>query len=147
VSRVAAAALGAILALSASTASAAEAPPVADDAALEVRVKQLGSSLRCLVCQNQSIADSHAALALDLQQQIREQLRAGRSEADVIGYMTDRYGDFVLYKPPLKGATMLLWVGPAVLLLCGTLVLVVQLRRHQRAGNEPGSAGIQPPSL
>jgi cytochrome c-type biogenesis protein CcmH/NrfF len=101
---------------------AAEAQPMADDAALEARVDGLAAQLRCLVCQNQSLADSHAGLAIDLKNQVREQLRAGRDEAQVIEYMTQRYGDFVLYKPPWKATTALLWAGPALLALLGTLL-------------------------
>jgi cytochrome c-type biogenesis protein CcmF len=91
---------------------AAPATPVAADPALELRVNQLSAELRCLVCQNQSLADSHAPLAMDLKNQVREQLRAGRSDAQVIDYMTQRYGDFVLYRPPVKATTWLLWGGP-----------------------------------
>lgn len=101
---------------------AAEALPVAADTALEARVDGLAAQLRCLVCQNQSLADSHAGLAIDLKNQVREQLRAGRDEAQVIDYMTQRYGDFVLYKPPWKAKTALLWAGPALLVLLGTLL-------------------------
>jgi cytochrome c-type biogenesis protein CcmH/NrfF len=101
---------------------AAEAVPVAADSALEARVETLSAQLRCLVCQNQSLAESHAGLALDLKNQVREQLRAGRSEAEVIDYMTQRYGDFVLYKPPLKAATLLLWFGPLLLALLGLVL-------------------------
>jgi cytochrome c-type biogenesis protein CcmH/NrfF len=105
--------------LAAAPSRAAEAVPVAADSALEARVEALAAQLRCLVCQNQSLADSHAGLALDLKNQVREQLRAGRSEAEVIDYMTQRYGDFVLYKPPVKAATLLLWFGPLLLALLG----------------------------
>jgi cytochrome c-type biogenesis protein CcmH/NrfF len=91
---------------------AADAPDVAADPALEMRVNALSAELRCLVCQNQTIADSHAELAIDLKNQVREQLSAGRSERQVIDYMTQRYGDFVLYRPPLKATTVLLWAGP-----------------------------------
>jgi cytochrome c-type biogenesis protein CcmH/NrfF len=98
---------------------AADAPDVAADPALEMRVNALSAELRCLVCQNQTIADSHAELAIDLKNQVREQLSAGRSERQVIDYMTQRYGDFVLYRPPLKATTVLLWAGPALLLLIG----------------------------
>ena len=95
---------------------AAPAVDTAADPALEVRVQAVSAELRCLVCQNQSLADSHAELALDLKRQVREQLRAGRSPDQVLAYMTDRYGDFVLYRPPLKATTLLLWLGPALLL-------------------------------
>jgi cytochrome c-type biogenesis protein CcmH len=103
--------------------AAAEAQPTAADPALEARVNALSAELRCLVCQNQSLADSHADLAIDLKNQVREQLKAGRSDRQVIDYMTDRYGDFVLYRPPVKATTLLLWVGPALLLLCGGALL------------------------
>ena len=111
------------------TAVATEAQSTATDPALEERVNHLASELRCLVCQNQSLADSHAELAIDLKNQVREQLRAGRSEKDVIRYMTERYGDFVLYRPPLKATTMLLWGGPLLLLLIGAIVLWRHLGR------------------
>ena len=106
------------------------AVPVATDPALESRVNLLGAELRCLVCQNQSLADSHAELAIDLKNQIREQLRAGRSEQQVIDYMTERYGDFVLYRPPLKSTTVLLWSGPALLVLLGLIALWRSLGRN-----------------
>jgi cytochrome c-type biogenesis protein CcmH len=123
---VAACAFGALVA---APSHAAEAQPVADDTALETRVEALSAQLRCLVCQNQSLADSHAALALDLKNQVREQLRAGRGEAQVIDYMTQRYGDFVLYKPPLKASTWLLWAGPALLALIGLAIGVRSVTR------------------
>ena len=104
------------------TVQAANAPDVAADPALEARVNALAAELRCLVCQNQTIADSHAELAVDLKNQVREQLKAGRSERDVLDYMTQRYGDFVLYRPPFKATTALLWGGPVLLLLVGGLL-------------------------
>lgn len=111
-------------------ASAAEAPPAADDAQLEQRVTRLAAELRCLVCQNQSLADSNADLAVDLRNQVREMLRAGRSDQEVREFMVQRYGDFVLYKPPLKATTVLLWTGPFVLLLLAAAVLWTYLRRR-----------------
>jgi cytochrome c-type biogenesis protein CcmH len=83
----------------------------------------LAGELRCLVCQNQSLADSHAPLALDLRQQIHQQLSQGRSEQQVVEFMVQRYGDFVLYEPPLNGGTALLWFGPALLLAAGVAAL------------------------
>lgn len=100
--------------------------------ALEARVQTLAAELRCLVCQNQSIADSNAPLAVDLRTQIREQLQAGRSEADVRRFMTDRYGDFILYRPPLDARTSVLWMGPGVLAVGGLLGLWGVLRRRAR---------------
>src|SRR5262245_59308360 len=116
----------------AGAASAKDAPPLADDPALEARMLRIAAELRCLVCQNQTIADSHAGLADDLRRDIREQLASGASDDQVIQYMTDRYGDFIRYRPPLKGSTAVLWVGPAVLLVAGLLVLVLVLRRRAR---------------
>lgn len=111
---------------------AGEAAPAADDPVLEAQVKRITSELRCLVCQNQTIADSHADLAVDLRRQVREMLQKGQSEQQVIDYMTARYGDFVLYRPPFKGSTALLWVGPPILLLGGLVLLVAVLRRRAR---------------
>jgi cytochrome c-type biogenesis protein CcmH len=118
------------------------ATDVAADPALEKRVNALSAELRCLVCQNQSLADSHAPLAIDLKNQVREQLQAGRSERDIIDYMTQRYGDFVLYRPPFKASTLLLWAGPALLLLVGGGLFWRTLHRHARreAGPAPVSA-------
>ncbi|WP_326543586.1 cytochrome c-type biogenesis protein [Pseudorhodoferax sp.] len=117
--------------LVAGPAHAAEAVPAAPDPALEARVHKLAAELRCLVCQNQSLADSNADLAVDLKNQVREQLRAGRSERDVLDYMTERYGDFVLYRPPVKASTLLLWGGPLLLLLIGALLYWRSLRASQ----------------
>ncbi|HEX6321833.1 MAG TPA: cytochrome c-type biogenesis protein [Burkholderiales bacterium] len=107
----------------------------ADDAALDERTKDLAHELRCLVCQNQTIADSNAPLAVDLRNEIRSQLAAGKSERDVIEFMVARYGDFVLYRPPFKAATLALWLGPFVLLAIGALIFWrrVARRRPQEA--------------
>jgi cytochrome c-type biogenesis protein CcmH len=111
-------------------AGAALAAGANDGAVLEKRVDHVAQQLRCLVCQNQSIADSHAQLALDLKKEARTQLSQGRSEQEVIDFMVQRYGDFVLYKPPFNAATLLLWVGPFVLLAAGLAALLVNLRRR-----------------
>jgi cytochrome c-type biogenesis protein CcmH len=103
----------------------------AQDPALERRVTNLAHELRCLVCQNQTIADSSAPLAVDLRNQIREQLAAGKSERDVVDFMVERYGDFVLYRPPLKASTVLLWTGPFAFLIVGFYLLIRFLRRRQ----------------
>lgn len=124
--------------LVAGTAFAATAAPTAADPLLEARVNALASELRCLVCQNQSLADSHADLALDLKNQVREQLRAGRSEREVIDYMTARYGDFVRYRPPFKATTALLWGGPLLLLLAAAAAFARAVRRQ--AASPPGRA-------
>ena len=107
------------------------------DPVVEARLKALGEELRCLVCQNQTIADSAAPLALDLRNQIRAQIAQGRSDDEIRAYMVDRYGDFVLYKPPFKAATALLWVGPFALLAVGVGVLVVVLKRRNAAPEAP----------
>jgi cytochrome c-type biogenesis protein CcmH len=113
-------------------ARAGEAAPASDDPALEARVMAVAAELRCLVCQNQTIADSHAELAVDLRNQVREMLRRGDSREQIVAYMTARYGDFVLYRPPLKESTALLWFGPALLMVAGLVVLVVVLRRRAK---------------
>ena len=100
-----------------------------EDPALERRVASLAHELRCLVCQNQTLADSNAPLAQDLRNQIREQLKAGKSERDVIDFMVARYGDFVLYRPPFKATTVALWSGPFVLLALGAWLLVRRVRK------------------
>jgi cytochrome c-type biogenesis protein CcmH len=111
-------------------AHADEAQRLGDDPAVEARMQHLGEELRCLVCQNQNIADSHAELAMDLKGQLREQIAAGRSDREILDYMVERYGDFVLYRPPLKASTVLLWSGPFVLLLIVVLLLARRLRRR-----------------
>lgn len=119
-----------LLACMAGLARAGDTVPVVADPALEARVMRLAEELRCLVCQNQTIADSNAPLAVDLRNQVREMLAAGRSEREVVVYMVERYGDFVLYRPPVKGTTLLLWIGP-VLLMLGSLVFLVRQIRAQ----------------
>jgi cytochrome c-type biogenesis protein CcmH len=122
----------ATLALLAATCIGKEAVPEAADPALEARMVRITSELRCLVCQNQTIADSNAALAVDLRREARELLRQGKSDGEVVDYMTARYGDFVLYRPPLRATTLLLWFGPGLMLVAGGVVLVVVLRRRSR---------------
>ena len=101
------------------------------DPALEKRVAGLAHELRCLVCQNQTLAESNAPLAVDLRNQIREQLQEGASEQDVIDFMVARYGDFVLYRPPFKASTVALWLGPFALLALGAFVLWRRLARRR----------------
>jgi cytochrome c-type biogenesis protein CcmH len=120
-----------LLALNLSFGYAAEAQPLADDPVLEAKVQSLAEVLRCLVCQNQNLADSHADLAMDLKNQVREMLRKGNTEKEVIDYMVERYGDFVLYRPPLKTTTWLLWGGPFLLLFGGMLGLFYVLKRRR----------------
>jgi cytochrome c-type biogenesis protein CcmH len=114
------------------SAHAAEAPTASADPVLEAKVMAISAELRCLVCQNQTIADSHADLAIDLRNQVREMVRRGDSQGQIIDYMTARYGDFVLYRPPVKNTTALLWFGPALLLVAGLAVFIVVLRRRSR---------------
>ncbi|MGH6895278.1 MAG: cytochrome c-type biogenesis protein [Geminicoccaceae bacterium] len=102
------------------------------DPVLEQRARDLSKQLRCLVCQNQSIDDSDADLAHDLRRIVREQLVAGRSDAEIIDFLTARYGDFVLLKPPVKPATWGLWFGPAVVLVIAAGGIAVHLRRRRR---------------
>lgn len=114
-------------------AHAGEATPTADDVELEKRVMAVSGELRCLVCQNQTIADSHADLAIDLRNQVREKLRQGMSEQQIVDFMVTRYGDFVLYRPLVKSSTWLLWFGPFVLLLLALGFLAFQLRQRRSA--------------
>ena len=134
--------------------SAAEAQPTADDPVLEARVQRITTELRCLVCQNQTVADSHAGLADDLRREVRRLLREGASDTQVLAFMTQRYGDFVLYRPPVKNTTALLWFGPAVLLVLASAALALTLRRRARLAPEafdpeppaepPADPGVKP---
>jgi cytochrome c-type biogenesis protein CcmH len=105
---------------------------MSEDTALEAQVAAIAAELRCLVCQNQTIADSQAALAVDLRGRVREMLRQGRSRDEVLAHMTERYGDFVRYRPPLQPRTALLWAGPALLLGGGLGAFAFVLRRRSR---------------
>ena len=114
----------------ASVALAKEAKP-AEDPQIAQRMRALTEQLRCLVCQNETLADSRADLAEDLRKEIREQMKAGKSDQEIIAFLTQRYGDFVLYKPPVKSTTYLLWFGPFVLLFAGTGVLYLYLKKRR----------------
>jgi cytochrome c-type biogenesis protein CcmH len=111
---------------------AGEARPLADDPVVEARLKHLAVELRCLVCQNQTLADSNAPLAEDLRREVRDMIAKNMSDQEIIDFLVARYGDFVLYRPPVKATTALLWVGPFVLVIIGAVVLFITLRR--RAG-------------
>lgn len=126
-------ALGVLLGLFllSSNSMADEAKPLADNPELEAKVQTIAIELRCLVCQNETIAGSHADLAVDLRNQIRNQLQSGKSKDDIIAYMVDRYGDFVLYKPPVKSNTLVLWFGPFVILLIGLWALLRHIRQDR----------------
>ena len=123
--------------LACSGAFAVGALPASDNPALEAQVMKISTELRCLVCQNQTIADSSADLAVDLKNQVREKLKQGVSEKDIITFMTERYGDFVLYRPPVKATTWLLWFGPGLLLVAGLVALFMRLRRRATVEVEP----------
>jgi cytochrome c-type biogenesis protein CcmH len=118
-------------------AHAADARPAADDPALEARMMAMAGELRCLVCQNETLAASHADLAVDLRNQIRDKMRAGESDDAIRAYLVARYGDFVLYNPPLKATTVVLWVGPFALLVLAAAALTVIVRRRARAPLPP----------
>lgn len=109
---------------------AGEAMPLAEDPALEARLKAMSHELRCLVCQNSTLADSSAPLAEDLRKEIRAQMRAGKSDKEVVNYLVARYGDFVRYRPPVNNSTALLWFGPFLLLIIGGFVLYRVLKKH-----------------
>ena len=113
-------------------AAAEEARPLADNPQVEARLKTLAVELRCLVCQNQTLADSHAPLAEDLRREVREMIAKGMSDREIIDFLVQRYGDFVLYRPPWKASTTLLWLGPFLLLIAGATGLVFALRRRQK---------------
>jgi cytochrome c-type biogenesis protein CcmH len=110
---------------------AKEAQPSSADPVLEARLMRLSKELRCLVCQNETLADSRADLAEDLRNQIREQMQAGKSDKEIVAYLTERYGKFILYNPPIDPTTYLLWFGPFVLLLAGLFVLFRYLKQRR----------------
>lgn len=116
---------------------AGEAAPVGEDPVIEQRMIKLSEELRCLVCQNESLAGSHAELAEDLRQEIRVQMKAGKDDKQVIEYLTTRYGDFVLYRPPFKPLTLLLWLGPFLFLALGGGIWYVTLRKRRDLKETP----------
>lgn len=120
-------------------AMAGEARDMAEDPVLEKRMIGLAEKLRCLVCQNESLASSHSELAEDLRREVREQMAKGMNDDEIIDYLVARYGDFVLYDPRIKGSTLLLWFGPFILLGGGGAMLVYQLRKRKRTLAETGS--------
>ena len=125
-------------------AHAGEAVPVHSDPALEKRVMALSAHLRCLVCQNEDVANSNSGLAIDLRNQVREKLRQGQSEREILEYMVERYGDFVLFKPQVKSNTWLLWFGPFVLLALGLVALVATLRKRRKLVQQlPGISAVE----
>lgn len=122
------------LALAASFAAWGQSTEIANpDPKVEARLKVIAHELRCLVCQNQTIADSDAPLAVDLRQQTRKMIAEGKSDDEIRAYMVERYGDFVLYKPPFNAVTAVLWVGPGLLIVGGFAALAVLIRRRRDA--------------
>lgn len=121
------------LALAVLPLQAKEAAPLAQDEAVEKRLVAISAELRCLVCQNESLSASNAELANDLRREIRTLIKDGKSDSEVMDFMVNRYGDFVRYRPPLKGTTLLLWFGPALLFVGGLTGLVLYLRRRNKA--------------
>lgn len=115
---------------------AGEAKDLAEDPVLEKRMVGLAEKLRCLVCQNESLASSRSELANDLRREVREQMNKGKSDQEIIDYLVSKYGDFVLFDPPVKSYTLLLWYGPFALLLIGLIGLVIQLRKRKNTAPE-----------
>lgn len=113
-------------------AQAREAAPLAADEVVEKRMVEISEELRCLVCQNESLAGSHAELAEDLRREIRTMIKQNKSNEEIMEFMVSRYGDFVRYRPPLKGTTLLLWFGPFLLMTGAIIGLIVYLRRRRR---------------
>jgi len=113
-------------------------PPALADDAFDARLKSLETQLRCLVCQNQTLAESNAPLAEDLRKEVRELATSGKSDDDIRAYLVARYGDFVLYKPPMKPVTYLLWFGPFLLLAGGLAVWLLVLARRARMKPDEG---------
>ncbi|MDR2239618.1 MAG: cytochrome c-type biogenesis protein CcmH [Zoogloeaceae bacterium] len=122
--------LAALCVAAAAPGFAKEAAPLAEDEAVEQRMVAISEELRCLVCQNESLAGSRAELAYDLRREIREKISQGKSDKEILDFMVDRYGDFVRYRPPLKSTTLLLWFGPFLLLAAGVTGLLFYLRRR-----------------
>ena len=118
--------------LSCSLLQAKEAAPLAEDEAVEKRLVVISEELRCLVCQNESLAGSRADLAQDLRREVRKLIKDGKTDQEVRDFLVSRYGDFVLYRPPVKPTTWLLWIGPFVLMAAGIAVLIAYLRRRSR---------------
>ena len=124
-----------LLALAMATGFAKDAAPLAEDPVVEARLIAISEEMRCLVCQNESLAGSRSDLANDLRRELRTLIKAGKSDQQIREFMVERYGDFVLYRPPVKPTTWLLWAGPFLLMIVAIVVLLVYLRRRNRAGS------------
>ena len=122
---------------------AIDTAPAFEDAALQARYEKLTHELRCLVCRSETIADSNAPLAADLRRGVAEQMRAGKSDDDILKYMTDRYGDYVLYTPPVVARTWLLWGAPVLFLFAGAVIAIITISRKSRLPeNDPRDPGL-----
>jgi cytochrome c-type biogenesis protein CcmH len=132
------------LALTIQAAHAIDTAPAFEDPAMQARYERLARELRCLVCRSETIADSNAELASDLRRQLRELMAAGKTDAEIVTYMTDRYGEYVLYKPRFGGKTLLLWLGPTLLVIGGALIAVVFVIRKSRlpSDTDPADPGL-----
>jgi cytochrome c-type biogenesis protein CcmH len=135
------AAMGLLLALAAAAAGALDANGQIEDPALQSRYERITKDLRCLVCQNESVADSNAPLAEDLRRQVRDMLIGGKSDEAVFDFMTARYGEFVRYNPPLEPKTLLIWGAPFIMLLIGAAVVVRVVKQRSRMPLDDGAAG------
>jgi len=130
--------LALILALQCAFSSYAnEAAPLAEDPVVEQRLTIIAEELRCLVCQNESLAGSRADLAMDLRREVRSLIKSGKTDAEIKEFLVSRYGDFVLYRPPVKPTTLLLWFGPLILLIGAVWILISIVRRSQRLTDTP----------
>ncbi len=134
--------LSVVLSLVACVALAKEAPPASDDPVTEAHMMRLAEKLRCLVCQNQTLAESNADLAADLRREVKELIRAGKTDDQIMDYLVARYGDFVLYDPPFKPITVLLWVGPFALLVGALGVLFARVARRRKAAEQTGQGEL-----
>jgi cytochrome c-type biogenesis protein CcmH len=132
--------LAALLLLASQTASGIDSEPPFSDPAVQARYQALIHGFRCLVCQDETVADSDADLAADFRRQIHGMVAAGKSDAEIKAYMVERYGNFVLYKPPVQASTWLLWVGPFILLCIGLLTVILVVRRRARQA-DPAADG------
>jgi len=126
-----------VLIISSTASYAGEATPLAEDPVLEQRLMAISEELRCLVCQNESLAGSRADLALDLRREIRTLIKAGKTDAEIMDFMVSRYGDFVRYRPPVKPITWVLWFGPFLLLIGALVGLARMVRRSQSSAAAP----------
>lgn len=135
--------VGLLLSAAAAAASGIDSQPAFSDPVLQTRYEQLTHELRCLVCQNETVADSNADLAADFRRQIHDMVAAGKSDAEVRAYMVERYGNFILYKPPLETGTWLLWAGPFLLLLIGLFAVATVVKRRSSLETDSPQQGHQ----